>query len=134
MNTVFIEGFTFDDILLRPGYSDFKRQEIALETYVTKKIKISIPFSSAPMDTVTESELALALARHGGIGFIHRNLTIENQAQEVEKVKKEKLLVGAAVGSEGYLERVEKLVRAGVDVVIVDSAHGFAKTDFPLFR
>lgn len=124
----FVDGLTFDDVLLRPGYSDFKRQDISLATFITKKISLSIPFSSAPMDTVTESTLAIALARMGGIGFIHRNLTIENQVNEVSKVKKEKLLVGAAIGAEGYEERIEKLIKVGVDVVIVDTAHGYAKT------
>ncbi|MCX6730342.1 MAG: IMP dehydrogenase [Candidatus Roizmanbacteria bacterium] len=124
----FIEGLTFDDVLLRPGYSDFKRQDISLKTYLTKKIMISIPFSSAPMDIVTESGLAISLARMGGIGFIHRNLTIENQVKEVLKVKKEGLLVGAAIGSEGYDERIEKLIKVGVDAVIIDTAHGYAKT------
>ncbi len=124
----FIEGLTFDDVLLRPGYSEFKREEISLETKLTKKISIKIPFTSAPMDTVTESTLAISLAQRGGIGFIHRNLSIENQAKEVAKVKSKKLLVGAAVGSEGYDDRIDKLVKAGIDVVIVDSAHGYAKT------
>jgi len=124
----FVEGLTFDDVLLRPGYSDFKRDAISLKTYLTKKIQLSIPFTSAPMDTVTENQLAIALAEQGGIGFIHRNLGIENQAKEVQKVKKKKLLVGAAISSEGYEERIQKLVEAGVDVVIVDSAHGHAKT------
>jgi IMP dehydrogenase len=124
----FIDGLTFDDILLRPGYSDFKRQDISLKTYITKNISLSIPFSSAPMDTVTESSLAIALAHMGGIGFIHRNLTIENQVNEVAKVKKQQLIVGAAVGAEGYEERIEKLVKVGVNVVIVDTAHGYAKT------
>ena len=124
----FVDGLTFDDLLLRPGYSDFRRQDISLRTKLTKKIELAIPFTSAPMDTVTESVLAIALACMGGMGFIHRNLTADKQASEVAKVKKQNLLVGAAVGSEGYLDRVEKLVRAGVDVIIVDSAHGFAKT------
>lgn len=124
----FTDGITFDDVLLRPGYSDFKRNDISLSSKLTKKISLSIPFTSAPMDTVTESELAIALARLGGIGFIHRNLNIENQVKEVEKVKKEKLLVGAAVGSEGYEERVQKLVAVGVDTLILDSAHGHTKS------
>jgi len=128
MNTPFVDGLTFDDVLLRPGYSDFKRQDISLETYLTKKIKLTIPFTSAPMDTVTESGLAIALAKLGGIGFIHRNLSVENQVKQTSLVKKEGLLVGAAVSSEGYDERVNKLVAAGVDVVIVDAAHGYAKT------
>ncbi|MFH0773271.1 MAG: IMP dehydrogenase [bacterium] len=128
MNKKFIEGLTFDDILLRPGYSDFKRQDILLKTYITKKIALTLPFASSPMDTVTESTLACALARLGGIGFIHRNLNVGDQVKEVQKVKKEGLLVGAAVGAEGYNERIEKLVKAGVDVVIIDSAHGYAKT------
>lgn len=121
-------GLTFDDILLLPGYSNFSRSSIDLSINLTKKIKLSIPFVSAPMDTVTESNLAIALARLGGIGIIHRNLTIEDQVKEVLKVKKEKLLVGAAIGSsKGFEERVEALIKAKVDVIVVDSAHGFSK-------
>lgn len=121
-------GLTFDDVLLLPGYSDFTRGDIDLSTKVSRNIKIRIPLISAPMDTVTESKLAIALARLGGIGIIHRNLSIENQAKEVAKVKKEKYLVGAAVGSgKSYQERVKALVKTGVDVIIVDSAHGNAK-------
>lgn len=122
-------GLTFDDILLKPGYSDFSRSDIHLSTKLTKNISLDLPFVSAPMDTVTESKLALSLARLGGIGIIHRNLSIENQAREVEKVKKENLLVGAAIGASlGFEERVEALLRAGVDVVVIDSAHGYAKS------
>lgn len=121
-------GLTFDDILLLPGYSDFSRTDINLSTHLTKKIKLSVPFISAPMDTVTESRLAIALAKLGGIGIIHRNLTVEDQVKEVVKVKSEKMLVGAAIGaSKGFEERVEALVKAKVDVVVVDSAHGFSK-------
>lgn len=128
-------GLTFDDVLLLPGYSDFTRDQINLSTNLSKNIKLSLPVVSAPMDTVTESRLAISLARLGGIGIIHRNLTIEKQAEEVLKVKKLKLLVGAAVGAgknlpagrQGYQERVKALVHAGVDVVVVDSAHGNSK-------
>lgn len=125
---LFIEGLTFDDVLLRPGYSDFKRDAISLKTYLTKKIQLSIPFTSAPMDTVTESNLAIALAKQGGIGFIHRNLSPQNQVKEVIKVKNLNLMVGASVSAEGSEDRIEKLISAGIDVLIVDSAHGYAKT------
>ncbi len=122
-------GLTFDDILLLPSYSDFSRSSIDLSTNLTKKIKLSVPFVSAPMDTVTESNLAIALGMLGGIGIIHRNLTIESQTAEVVKVKREKLLAGAAVGaSNGFEERVEALIKVGVDVIVVDSAHGFSKS------
>lgn len=121
-------GLTFDDILLIPGYSDFSRKDINLSTQLTKRIRISIPFVSAPMDTVTESKLAIELAKLGGIGIIHRNLSVENQAAEVEKVKNKKLLVGAAIGaSVGFESRIKALSEVGVNVVVVDSAHGFSK-------
>ena len=90
--SVFSLGLTFDDVLLVPGYSDFTRPEIELSTQLTKKTKLSIPFVSSPMDTVTEAKLAIALAKLGGAGIIHRNLTIENQAKEVKKVKAQKLI------------------------------------------
>ncbi len=123
----FPAGLTFDDVLLLPGYADFSRSDIDLSTQLTKKIKLALPFVSAPMDTVTESELAIALAGLGGIGIIHRNLSVAGQVQEVEKVKKHRLLVGAAIGpNNGYEERVKALVKAGVDVIVIDCAHGYA--------
>ena len=120
-------GLTFDDILLLPGFADFKREDINLSTNFTKKIKLSLPLVSAPMDTVTDSKLAIALGKLGGIGVIHRNLSIEDQVEEVIKVKKQKLRVAAAVGG-GSRNRVQGLIKAGVDAIVVDSAHGFAKT------
>ncbi len=124
---IFPQALTFDDVLLLPGFSDFSRSDIFLKTSLTRSIVLDSPFVSSPMDTVTESRLAIALARLGGIGIIHRNLTITDQAEETAKVKKHKLLVGAAVGTgKGFELRVEALVKAGVDVIIIDSAHGFA--------
>lgn len=127
-NDQFPLGLTFDDVLLLPGYSDFSRSDIDLSTKLTKTITLSSPFVSSPMDTVTENELAIALAQKGGIGMIHRNLSIQDQADHVAKVKQAGQLVGAAVGaSAGFEERVEALVQAKVDVVVIDSAHGYAK-------
>ncbi|MGH7157604.1 MAG: IMP dehydrogenase [Candidatus Saccharimonadales bacterium] len=121
-------ALTFDDVLLRPRYSGFLRSEIGLQTQLTPRIKLRTPFISAPMDTVTEHELAIALAEASGLGIIHRNLTVEAQAEEVRKVKVAGHQVGAAVGSQpGYEKRVAALVEAGADVIVVDSAHGFAK-------
>ena len=82
------EGITFDDVLLIPAKSEVVPKMINLETHLTKKIKLNIPLMSAAMDTVTESELASAIAREGGVGVIHKNMTIEKQACEVERVKR----------------------------------------------
>ncbi|CCV63834.1 Inosine-5-monophosphate dehydrogenase [Alteracholeplasma palmae J233] len=135
------KGYTFDDLLLVPQFSKVVPINVSLETKLTKKIKLAIPVLSAAMDTVTESDMAIALANLGGLGIIHKNLSIEEQALEIKKVKSIKgdsktstvdekgfLRVGAAVGiSDNTLERVEALVLAGVDVVAVDSAHGHSK-------
>lgn len=119
-------GITFDDVLLVPGYSDFLRSDISLTTKLTKNMSIDIPLVSAPMDTVTENKLAIALGAMGGLGFIHRNMTVANEAQEVKTVKNAGYKVGAAIGaSEGYEDRIKALVAAGVDVLILDSAHGY---------
>jgi IMP dehydrogenase len=82
------EGFTFDDVLLLPGYSDVVPREADVRTKFTREIDLNIPLVSAPMDTVTEAELAIALAQHGGMGIIHKNMTIEAQMAEVDRVKR----------------------------------------------
>lgn len=119
-------ALTFDDVLLMPGKTTFDRSQIDLSSQLTKSIGLAAPFVSAPMDTVTEHKLAIALARLGGIGIIHRNMTIDAQGREVEIVKAEKLLVGAAIGtSPGYEKRLERLFLAGVDAIVIDTAHGY---------
>ncbi len=82
------EGLTFDDVLLVPRRSDVLPKEVNLETHLTETIKLNIPFLSAAMDTVTESKMAIAMAREGGLGIIHKNMSIEQQAQEVDRVKR----------------------------------------------
>src|SRR5215208_1396890 len=82
------DGITFDDVLLIPARSDFVPSDADTHTKLTRAIELNIPLISAPMDTVTEAALAIALAQEGGIGIIHKNLTGENQAREVEKVKR----------------------------------------------
>ena len=88
MGTIIGEGITFDDVLLVPSYSEVTPNMVDLTTYLTKKVKLNIPMMSAGMDTVTEHRMAIAMARQGGIGIIHKNMSIEAQADEVDKVKR----------------------------------------------
>ncbi|HVZ11617.1 MAG TPA: IMP dehydrogenase [Patescibacteria group bacterium] len=125
-NRLLPSALTFNDVLLLPGFSDFSREEINLETNITKNLRIKSPFVSSPMDTVTEAPLAIALAKLGGIGIIHRNFSPEKEALEIKKVKDKNLLVGAAIGpNPGFETRLELIIKAGVDVVVLDSAHGW---------
>src|SRR3954471_2552800 len=82
------QGITFDDVLLEPAYSDVLPRDVDVRTQFTRSIRLNIPILSSPMDTVTESDLAIALAQEGGIGIIHRNLSVQQQTQEVDKVKR----------------------------------------------
>lgn len=88
MGQIIGEGITFDDVLLVPTYSNVIPNQVELATYLTKKIRLNIPMMSAGMDTVTEHRMAIAMARQGGIGIIHKNMSIEAQAEEVDKVKR----------------------------------------------
>lgn len=88
MGTIIGEGITFDDVLLVPAYSEVIPNQIDLKTHLTQKIQLNIPLMSAGMDTVTEHRMAIAMARQGGIGVIHKNMSIEEQAEEVDKVKR----------------------------------------------
>lgn len=135
------EAYSFDDVLLVPQASQVVPSDVNLRTQLTKQITLNIPVLSAAMDTVTERRMAVAMAQYGGLGVIHKNMTVAQQADEVSHVKLKKvdldeypmsalcsngcLLVAAGVGvSKDMPERVKALVDAGVDVLIVDSAHG----------
>jgi len=122
------EGITFDDVLLCPAYSEVLPREVSLATRFSRNIPLEVPFVSAAMDTVTESAMAVAMARAGGIGVIHKNMSATRQAEEVALVKAEGLRVAAGVGiTPDILERAARLVEAGVDAVVLDSAHGHSK-------
>ncbi len=128
----FQETLSFDDVLLVPRYSNIlSRSEVDTRTVLSnnkKTFSLSIPIISANMDTVTESEMAIVMAKMGGLGIIHRFNQIHQQVAEVKKVKEQKLIVGAAVGvKDGELERIKSLVEAGVDLLALDIAHGHSK-------
>ena len=120
-------GLTFDDVLLVPQYSEILPSEVNISTFLTKNIKLNVPIVSAAMDTVTESAMAIAMAREGGLGFIHKNMSIENQAAEVDKVKRHEngmILNPVTVSKEDTLIDVEKICRryhiSGLPVVDSD--------------
>ena len=88
MNKIVKEGLTFDDVLLIPGESHVVPKDVDLSTRLSDTIKLNIPLLSAAMDTVTESRLAIAIAREGGMGIVHKNMTIDAQAENIDKVKR----------------------------------------------
>ena len=122
------ESLTFDDVLLLPRYSDVLPSQTDISLSLSKSINLKVPFLSSAMDTVTESKMAIAIALSGGIGIIHRNLSIKEQTKEIIKVNKKKLLVGAAVGTnEDDVDRAKSLVDNGCDLIVIDTAHGHSK-------
>ena len=119
------ESLTFDDVLLLPRYSDVLPSETDISLRLSNKINLKVPFLSSAMDTVTESKMAIAMAEAGGIGIIHRNFNIKKQTDEILKVKRKKLIVGAAVGtSKDDIERARSLIDNGCDLIVIDTAHG----------
>lgn len=138
------DALTFDDVLLVPQYSEITPDMADVSTKLTNTFKMNVPFLSAAMDTVSEHKLVTALALAGGLGVIHKNMSIADQAKEVEMVKnyefdnekykralidkKGRLCVGAAIGvTADMMDRVHALLDAGVDVFVLDSAHGDSK-------
>ena len=122
------EALTFDDVTLAPKYSEVLPSDVDTSIKLTKNIKLKVPLLSSAMDTVTESKMCIAIAQAGGIGVIHRNLDIKTQVAEIRKVKKQKLLVGAAVGAGvNEFERAKYILKENIDLIVVDTAHGHTK-------
>ena len=126
------QALTYDDIQLIPEYSDIEsRSSIDLSTQLTTNYRIKVPFIASPMDTVCDSEMAIAMMELGGVGCIHRFMSIKEQAEEVSKVhsirfKEKSIPIMAAVGANGdYFERTEALINAGANVILIDVAHGY---------
>ena len=122
------ESLTFDDVMLMPRYSDVLPSEVSTTTKLEKNLKLKIPLMSSAMDTVTESRMAIEIGKLGGIGIIHRNLSIKKQILEIKKVKSKNILVGAAVGaSEQEMIRAKSILKQNLDIIVVDTAHGHSK-------
>ena len=122
------EALTFDDVTLVPKYSEVLPSDVDTSIKLTENLKLKIPLLSSAMDTVTESKMAIAIGMAGGIGVIHRNLEIKKQVEEIRKVKKRKLLIGAAVGAgPNEHKRALQILKEGVDLIVVDTAHGHTK-------
>lgn len=122
------EALTFDDVLLVPQYSCVLPSEADTTSILSPTLTLKIPILSAAMDTVTEERLAKALARAGGLGIIHKSMSPDKQAEMVINVKENNLSVGAAIGiGEDSQTRVDLLAAAGVDMVVVDTAHGHSQ-------
>ena len=122
------EALTFDDVLLLPRYSSILPSKTDINLNLTKNISLKVPFLTSAMDTVTESKMAIAIGKEGGLGIIHRNLNIKTQSKEVKKVKHKNLLVGAAIGTNYEdIERARSLTSNGVDLIVIDTAHGHSE-------
>ena len=122
------EALTFDDVTLAPRYSAILPSEVDTSIYISNNLKLEIPLLSSAMDTVTESKMAITIAKVGGLGVIHRNLDIKKQISEIRKVKSKNLLVGAAVGAgPSETKRAIAVLKENIDLIVVDTAHGHTK-------
>src|SRR5258705_7806011 len=124
----FGEGLTFDDVLLMPGYSQVLPRDVDISSKLTKDITLNVPLLSAAMDTVTEASLAIALAREGGLGILHKNMSIEKQADQVRKVKRSEsglILDPITLQEEAVIGDALKLMRENKigGIPIVDKSH-----------
>lgn len=138
-------GLTYDDFIVLPGFVNFAREDVNFKTKLTRNIEIDLPFVSSPMDTVTEWEMALSLAEVGAVGVIHNNMKAEDQASLVNTISDpnglmrsdtslgKRLVVGAAVSTrEDDRDRIEKVVEAGANFLVIDTAHGWSKFQLDL--
>ena len=122
------EALTFDDVTLAPKYSEILPSQVDTSIKITNNLQLKVPLLSSAMDTITESKMAIAVAKAGGLGIIHRNLNIKEQILEIKKVKKKKLLVGAAVGAgANEFKRAEEILKEKIDMIVVDTAHAHTK-------
>jgi len=122
------KGYSFDDVLIIPKYNKIRsRREVSFKTKVTKNYELEIPLVVANMDTICEAEMAITVGKLGGLGVVHRFNTIEEQTQQIRQVKKEGLIAAAAIGIKDFEERVKALSEAGVNIIVVDIAHGHSK-------
>jgi len=121
-------GFSFDDVLIVPKYNKIlSRKDVELKTKVTRNYSIDIPIVAANMDTICESKMAIALGKLGGMGVIHRFMTVEEQSKQVREVREQGLIAAAAIGVKDAVERTAALVKAGVNIIVIDIAHGHSK-------
>ena len=122
------EALTFDDVTLAPNYSEILPSETNTSIKLSKYLSLKIPIMSSAMDTVTEAKMAIAVGEKGGIGVIHRNLSVKKQIQEIRKTKSKNLLVGAAVGANSdEHKRAEQILKENLDLIVVDTAHAHSK-------
>jgi IMP dehydrogenase len=134
-----LKKYSYDDVLIVPKYSTIIPRDVKLNTSLTEQIKLRIPVISSPMDTVTESAMAIEIAQLGGAGFIHKNMPLDEQILNIKRVKKVKPLPGATLGVNKKLFvgisishsisdiNINKLIDAGADALVLDSAHGHSK-------
>ena len=129
------DSLTFDDVTLVPQYSSVLPVETITNCKLSKNLNLKVPLLSSAMDTVTESKMAIAISKAGGIGIIHRNLSIKKQISEIQKVKNSNCLAGAAIGVNAQdIERVEELSKAKTDLIVIDTAHGHTKKVLNMIR
>jgi IMP dehydrogenase len=120
------QAITFDDIQIKPSFSEIlHRADCDVKTKITANVKLDIPIVSSPMDTITELQMAVALGKLGGLGIVHRFMSIERQATTIKQIKQQDLIAGAAIGiTNSFIERAQELVKTGCDILLIDVAHG----------